>query len=76
MKRNSVQSEHLLDAFRMTAEKWPHEIAQPSYDHVTLLEEAYNFCDSIFGLKDKLEIGHMSVGRLFKEVKEAGSVSF
>ena len=63
-KRNSIQSDHILDdAFRKTAENVPHEIAKPPYDHVTvegLLEEADNFCDSIFGLKDKLELRHMS----------------
>jgi hypothetical protein len=54
IKMNSIQSEHILeDALRRTAEKGPHEIAKPSYDHVTvegLLEEAYRFYDSIFGL--------------------------
>jgi hypothetical protein len=67
VKRNIIPSEHILDdAFRKTSEKGPHEIAKPSYDDdVTmegLLEEAHNFCDSIFSLKDKVEIGHMSVG--------------
>jgi len=63
MKRNSIQSKHILDdAFGMTAEKGPHEITKPYYDHVAvggLLEKAYNFWDSIFGLKAKLKLLHI-----------------
>jgi hypothetical protein len=59
IKMNTVESEHILeDAFRKTAEKGSHEIAKPSYYHVTrerLLKGAYNFCASIFGPNDKLE---------------------
>ena len=55
----NTQSEHILeDAFRKTAEKESHEIAKPSYYHVTRegpLDGAYNFCDGIFGPNDKLE---------------------
>ena len=64
MKMNSMQSEHILDnAFRKTAENGPHNIAKQSYDDITvggLLEKAYNFYDSIFGLQAKLKLLHMS----------------
>jgi hypothetical protein len=37
MKRTSIQAEHILDdAFRKTAEKGPHEITKPYYEHVTV----------------------------------------
>jgi hypothetical protein len=76
---NSIQSEHILeDAFRKTAEKGPHEIAKPSYYHVTvegMLEEASNICDNIFGL-DKLELRRLGNPSVVKEGKEAGSIIF
>jgi hypothetical protein len=77
MKRNSIQSDHIHDdAFTKTAEKGPREIANSSYDHVTvegLLEEADNFCDSIFGLKDKVELHHMSHMNIGLACNQAGS---
>lgn len=80
IKMNSIQSEHILeDAFRKTAEKGPHEIAKPSYYHVTvegLLEGAYNFCDSIFGPNDNLELRHLGNRSIVKEGKEASSITF
>ena len=68
MKRNSIQSEHILDdVFRKTAERGPHNIAKQSYEDITVgrPEKDYNFCDSVFGIKAKLKLlhtGHMSVG--------------
>ena len=63
MKRDSIQSKHILDdAFRKTAENGPHKVAKPSYEDITvggLLEKAYNFWDSIFGLKAKLKLLHI-----------------
>jgi hypothetical protein len=73
IKMNTIQSEH-----RKTAEKGSHEIAKPSYYHVTregLLEGAYNFCASIFGLNDKLELRHLDNRSIIKEGKEASSVT-
>lgn len=64
MKRNSIRSKHIHDdAFRKSAEKGPHKIAKQPYDNSTvgrLLEKAYNFRDSIFGLKANLKLLHMS----------------
>lgn len=79
IKMNTIQSEHILeDAFRKTAEKGSHEIAKPSYYHVTregLLEGAYNYCASIFGLNDKLELRHLGNRSIIKEGKEASSIT-
>ena len=76
IKMNSIQSEHILeDAFRKTAEKGPHERAKPSYYHVTV-EGAYNFCDSIFGPNDNLELRHLGNMSIVKEGKEASSITF
>jgi hypothetical protein len=37
MKRNSIQSDHILDdAFRKTAERGPHEKAKRPYDDITM----------------------------------------
>jgi hypothetical protein len=79
IKMNTIQSEHILeDAFRKTAEKGSHEIAKPSYYHVAregLLEGPYNFCASIFGLNDKLELRHLGNRCIIKEGKEASSIT-
>ena len=74
---NSIQSEHILeDAFRKTAEKGPHEIAKPSYYHVTrgmAVEGAYNFCDSFFGPNDNLELRHFGNMSIVKEGTNIGN---